>query len=129
MLVSWAVFASTIGKDAECKVEAESGKGIVIASGKLGDIINGSGSYTFGFVIGAWLLSALPTALIAIRIKELRRSKEAAVAHGSAGGEDVKPEMTSNPVKSECTQSTESTKSPESSEGKGEAAAVKEAEV
>jgi hypothetical protein len=130
LLVSWAVFASTIGKDAECKVEAESGKGIVIASGKLGDIINGSGSYTFGFVIGAFLLSGLPTVLVATRIKDLRRSKEAAVAGGSAGGEDVKSEITGSPDKTESSdnevktgspaksESTESTKSPASPESK-----------
>jgi len=104
LLASWAVFASTTGKDAECKVEAESGKGVVIASGKFGDIINGSGSYTFGYVIGAWLMSGLPIALIAVRIKDLPDSKEKEVAHDSAEGEVVKPEPK---------ESTESTNTPE----------------
>jgi hypothetical protein len=131
LLVSWAVFASTIGKDAECKVEAESGTGIVIASGKLGDIINGSGSYTFGFVIGAWLLSGLPTALIAIRIKDLRSSKEATVAQGSAVGEDVKPEpeIGENKVGLYVPESTDATKSTESGENKDEATDFETAEV
>merc|ERR1712196_317023 len=52
LLASWAVFAGTLGKNAVCKVEAESGDGIVMASGKFGDIINGNGSYTYAFVVG-----------------------------------------------------------------------------
>lgn len=65
------MFAGTIGKDTECKVEAESNQGAVIAQGKFGDIINGGGSYTYGFVIGSWLLTFVPIVLIALRIKFL----------------------------------------------------------
>jgi len=75
LLASWASFASIIGKDAECKVEAESRKGAVIASGKFGDIINGSGSYTYGVVCGSWLLASVPITLIGLRIKDLRNPK------------------------------------------------------
>jgi hypothetical protein len=71
LLASFAVFAGTIGKDTECKVEAESKQGAVIAQGKFGDIINGGGSYTYGFVIGSWLLTFVPIVLIALRIKFL----------------------------------------------------------
>jgi len=74
LLASWAVFAGTVGKDAECKVEAESRKGVVIAVGKFGDIINSSGSYTFGVVIGSWLLSVVPIVLISLRIKEQKQT-------------------------------------------------------
>jgi hypothetical protein len=75
LLASWAVFAGTLSKTAVCKVEAESGDGVVIATGKFGDIIKGSGSYTFGYVIGAWFLSTVPIILILSRINELRGSK------------------------------------------------------
>jgi hypothetical protein len=74
LLASWAVFAGSLSKTAVCKVEAESGNGAVIATGKFGDIIKGSGSYTFGYVIGAWFLSTVPIALIVLRINELRRA-------------------------------------------------------
>ena len=72
LLASWATFASTMRSDAECIVEAESKKGAVIAVGKFGDIINGSGSYTFGYVIGAWLLDFVTIALISLRIKDVK---------------------------------------------------------
>jgi len=69
LLASWSTFASTISMDAECLVGAESGTGVVKAIGKFGDIINGSGSYTFAFVICAWLLLPVPMALIGLRIR------------------------------------------------------------
>jgi hypothetical protein len=78
LLASWAVFAGSLGKNAVCKVEAESKKGAVIATGKFGDIINLSGSYTFAVVIGAWLLSFAPITLILFRINELRGVKQEA---------------------------------------------------
>jgi len=71
LLASWATFAGSLGKDAVCKVEAESLKGAVLAHGKFADITNG-GSYTYGFVIGSWLLSVAPISLIALRIKDVR---------------------------------------------------------
>jgi len=75
LFASWAVFAGAVGKDAECKVEAESKKGVVIAVGKFGDIINESGSYTYGVVIGSWLLSVVPIVLISLRVKDRTMSK------------------------------------------------------
>ena len=69
LLASWTTFAGTISKDTTCIVEAESRTGAVMASGKFGDIINGSGSYTFGFVIGCWLLLPVTIALVAMRIR------------------------------------------------------------
>merc|ERR1712232_480889 len=76
LLASWAVFAGSLGKNAVCKVEAESGKGAVVATGKFGDIINLSGSYTFAVVIGARLLSSVPITLILFRINGLRAVKQ-----------------------------------------------------
>lgn len=69
LTASWATFARTISKDAECIVGAESGKGVVKARGRFGDIINGHGSYTFGFVVGAWCLVLVPITLIVLRIR------------------------------------------------------------
>jgi hypothetical protein len=89
LLASWAVFAGSLSKTAVCKVEAESGNGAVIATGKFGDIIMGSGSYTFGFVIGAWLLSTVPIVLIISRINELRSVKPSAEQGESKSKEDV----------------------------------------
>jgi len=68
---SWATFAGSLGKDAVCKVEAESLEGAVLAIGKFGDITNG-GSYTYCFIIGSWLLSFVPISLIALRIKDVQ---------------------------------------------------------
>jgi sodium-dependent phosphate cotransporter len=70
LLASWATFAGSLGKDAVCKVEAESLEGAVLAIGKFEDITNG-GSYTYGFIIGSWLLSFVPISLIALRIKDV----------------------------------------------------------
>merc|ERR1711990_60540 len=72
LLASWASFASILGKDASCKVEAESAQGVVLANGKFGDIINGSGSYTYGFVIGSWICTSVVILLIGLRIYEMR---------------------------------------------------------
>jgi len=72
LLASWASFASILGKDASCKVEAESAQGIVLANGKFGDIINGNGSYTYGFVIGSWICTSVVILLIGLRIYEMR---------------------------------------------------------
>lgn len=75
LLASWAVFTSTLGKDAQCKVEAESGKGVVVAAGRFSDIINESGSFTYGFVIGSWLVAFIPIVLIALRINDISTKK------------------------------------------------------
>merc|ERR1719221_29071 len=70
LMISWAVFAASLGKNCECLVEADSNKGVVVASGQFREIINGSGGYTYGFIIGAWLLMFIPITLMALRIKE-----------------------------------------------------------
>merc|ERR1719263_182520 len=78
LLASWSTFAGTIGKDAKCIVEADSKKGAVVASGKFGDIINGSGSYTFGFVIGSWLLLSVTITLVLLRVKDINKGAQKA---------------------------------------------------
>eukprot|EP00747_Dinoflagellata_sp_TGD_P161205 gnl/TRDRNA2_/TRDRNA2_178057_c0_seq9.p1 gnl/TRDRNA2_/TRDRNA2_178057_c0~~gnl/TRDRNA2_/TRDRNA2_178057_c0_seq9.p1 ORF type:complete len:897 (+),score=140.98 gnl/TRDRNA2_/TRDRNA2_178057_c0_seq9:156-2693(+) len=76
LLASWASFAGTLGQDTTCIVEAESRLGAVMANGKFGDIINGgTGSYTYGYVIGCWCLLPVTIALCAMRIKsDLQKS-------------------------------------------------------
>jgi hypothetical protein len=71
LLASWAVFAGVAKKDSRCIVEADSQKGAVLAHGKFGEIINGTGSYTYAVVIGAWLLLFVPIVLIGQRIKDV----------------------------------------------------------
>jgi sodium-dependent phosphate cotransporter len=71
LLASWAVFAGIKNKDSKCIVEADSNKGAVYAHGKFGEIINDAGSYTYGVVIGAWLLLFVPITLIVFRIKDV----------------------------------------------------------
>jgi len=73
LLASWASFASTGSADASCIVEDENSPNqAVIATGKFADIINGQGSYTFGFVIGAWIVLFVTIPLLAIRIQSTR---------------------------------------------------------
>jgi sodium-dependent phosphate cotransporter len=97
LLASWAVFAGSLSKTAVCKVEAESGQGAVIATGKFGDIINNSGSYTFGYVIGAWLLSTVPIILIVLRINELRKPKQGEAEPKQGEAEPSTKEVVSQP--------------------------------
>jgi len=66
LLASWAMFASALGADAECKVMDLSGNGAVIATGKFGDIVQGSFSYNY--VMYSWLLNTAILAVIIHRI-------------------------------------------------------------
>lgn len=68
LLASWATFANLTSQEATCIVESESRQGAVIASGTFGDIINGRGSYTFGFVIGAWLVLSATISVVGARL-------------------------------------------------------------
>jgi len=92
MLVSWTTFAGATNTHATCIVEDESGAGAVMASGRFGDITNGNGSYTFGFVIGAWLLSVVTIALIALRVRERMFKRETpSVGEESVAEKEGKP--------------------------------------
>lgn len=64
LLIGWWAFAAATDQSATCVVQDVSKTGAVRATGRFGDIINEGGSYTFGFVIGAWLLLPLTIALI-----------------------------------------------------------------
>jgi len=78
LLASWAVFAGTIDDKATCTVMDASATGAVVASGNFGDIVHGSGSYSYAFVIGAWILLNLIIGVVAHRIfTEIKRVKAA----------------------------------------------------
>jgi hypothetical protein len=85
LLASWAIFARVSSQDATCIVEAESKTGAVIASGQFSDIVNGRGSYTFGFVIGAWLLLLPTMTLIGLRLKDVVKGEQVIVSKEAAG--------------------------------------------
>jgi len=99
LFASWTVFAGTLGKEAVCKVEAESLEGAVLAKGKFGEISNG-GSYTYGFVIGSWLLSVVPITLIYLRIRDVLKAKREADAPQMP--EEVKTTQVSEEVKADA---------------------------
>jgi hypothetical protein len=58
------MFASAVGSEATCTVMDISNEGVVKATGNFGDIINGSGSYSYCFVISSWCLTTLVVGLI-----------------------------------------------------------------
>jgi len=73
LLASWATFASMMGQSTTCYIESDHAEGIVAAKGKFGDIINGSGSYTYYYVIGAWVVLTLVLGVVIHRIFQERR--------------------------------------------------------
>lgn len=84
LLASWATFASALGQDTTCYIQDDQNDGIVAAKGKFGDIINDSGSYTYYYVILAWVLITLVIGLVCLRISQEGKlpppSSEAAAA-------------------------------------------------
>jgi len=73
LLASWATFASMMGQSTTCYIESDHAEGIIAAKGKFGDIINGSGSYTYYYVIGAWVVLTLVLGVVIHRIFQERR--------------------------------------------------------
>jgi sodium-dependent phosphate cotransporter len=59
LLVTWAMFASAVGSKTTCTVMDASTTGAIRASGNFGDIIMASGSYSYYFIIGSWILTTL----------------------------------------------------------------------
>jgi hypothetical protein len=66
LLVSWAMFAGAVNNKATCTVMDASAKGLVVASGNFGDIINGS--YSYNMVIASWVLMTLVIGVVAQRV-------------------------------------------------------------
>jgi sodium-dependent phosphate cotransporter len=73
LLASWASFMSMMGQSTTCYIQNDNAEGIIAAKGKFGDIINGSGSYTYYYVIGAWLVLTLVIGVVILRVFEERR--------------------------------------------------------
>merc|ERR1719245_2916085 len=67
LLVSWSVFAGLLGSEVNCRVMDASAQGAVQVRGKFGDIIQASGSFGYGFVVGSWVLMTLVILVIGHR--------------------------------------------------------------
>jgi len=68
LLVSWSVFASLLSSEVQCRLMDASAQGAVVAHGKFGDIIQASGSFGYGFVVGSWVLMTLVVVVIGHRV-------------------------------------------------------------
>jgi len=88
LFVSWVYFLGVQGEKASCIVEAESGTGAVKAHGRFSDIFS-TGAYALPFVIGSWMLLAIPMLLILIRMQSKGNSETQAE---SGSGDDSKEE-------------------------------------
>jgi len=78
LLISWAMFASTVNSKATCTVMDVSKTGAVVATGNFGDIINASGSYSYCFVVASWVLTTLVIGVIAHHLhSEIGKKKRA----------------------------------------------------
>jgi hypothetical protein len=77
LLISWAIFVGTLSNKATCTVVDASATGAVVATGNFGDIIMGSGSYSFAFVLASWMMLTPVLFVIAHRVLyEVREKKK-----------------------------------------------------
>jgi len=83
LLISWAMFNSAVNTKATCTVMDASKTGVVVATGNFGDIINASGSYSYGMVIASWVLTTLVIGVIAQRIFTDFKNKTVALQESS----------------------------------------------
>lgn len=56
-----------------------SATGAILATGSFGDIVKGSGSYSYAFVIGSWILTTLVVAVVGHRVFTTRLNMKTAV--------------------------------------------------
>mmetsp|Transcript_60710 Transcript_60710/g.120284 ORF Transcript_60710/g.120284 Transcript_60710/m.120284 type:complete len:869 (-) Transcript_60710:319-2925(-) len=68
LLASWACFASVLGQSTTCYLQGDHNEGIIAAKGAFGDIINHNGSYTYYYVIGAWVVLTAVIGLVVQRV-------------------------------------------------------------
>jgi len=68
LLASWACFASVLGQSTTCYLQGDHNEGIIAAKGAFGDIINHNGSYTYYYVIGAWVVLTAVIGLVVQRM-------------------------------------------------------------
>merc|ERR1712137_1523495 len=68
LLASWAAFASVVGGEATCTIVDVTTRKAVLVTGPFGEIINGGGSYCYGFVIFSWLLLTAVLCVVVHRV-------------------------------------------------------------
>jgi len=68
LLASWAAFASAVGGETTCTIVDVTTRKAALATGSFGEIINGGGSYSYGFVIFSWILLTAVLALVVQRV-------------------------------------------------------------
>jgi len=68
LLVSWAAFASAVGGETTCTVVDVTTRKAALVTGSFGEIINGGGSYSYGFVIFSWLLLTVALVVVVQRV-------------------------------------------------------------
>jgi len=68
LLGSWAAFASALSGEATCTIVDVTTRRAATATGTFGEIINGGGSYSYGFVIFSWLLLTAVLAVVVQRV-------------------------------------------------------------
>jgi len=79
LLVSFGIFATTLGSTATCTIMDASATGAILATGNFGDIVKGSGSYGYMFVIGSWILTTLVVGVVGHRVFTTRLNMKTAV--------------------------------------------------
>lgn len=67
LFISWIIIAAISNNKATCLVEDISRTGAVWATGTFSDIVNGP-SYTFGCIVGAWILYFVTIIAVVLRI-------------------------------------------------------------
>jgi len=68
LLASWATFAGTVNSETSCTIVDATTRKAVVATGTLSDITKNAGSFSYGFVIGAWVLLTLTLPVIVHRV-------------------------------------------------------------
>jgi len=68
LLASWAAFASAVGGETTCTIIDVTTRKAALVTGPFGEIINGGGSYSYGFVIFSWILLTAVLAVVVQRV-------------------------------------------------------------
>jgi len=89
MLVSWAIFAGTLGSQVTCTMVDSVAKGCgpaatplslcaVTAEGEFGDLVDPS--YTFGAVVGSWIFLSILIVILGLHLRDLKKPVEVEVS-------------------------------------------------
>merc|ERR1712066_382802 len=93
LLASWAAFASAVGGETTCTIVDVTTRKAALVTGSFGEIINGGGSYSYGFVIFSWLLLTAVLAVVVQRVlfdmKHPYGAQEKAAAPAAEAAPDV----------------------------------------